>query len=430
MESPFFYTDYFIRDKIPYYHYQREMKLRKENQKMSKKKIFIPALLAGGAAVAAYMFAKNNELTEETAEDGYVFDNGKHCAVYRERGPVNVTMIGGRHTGKTDLVCDNILSANKSCVVFDKNGEKYRNLKDTLKNSGFAVGRINLMKEHANVYNPISFLEDDMDVITFIRYLMDIQLEGETDFLRKAEEMFLSACVHYLMQYKEDADIHMLYGMIPAVENEGDYLVDDDALTKTTQLFSVLDETSSAKRYYKAFLQAAGLMINETLVKCKERLNMLLPLDGDYEDESGIVDLRDKKEAIFVTFPAGEYYTPAHEFYVKSFMTHLFKVLTSVNAEKLQDSDPVCIFVDDYEYVKNTDMFVGTASILRKYRVSLFVTLSNVLLNDADDVISLLSCSNACVYLGGCRDSYAEHFLAKYFDTDYLIDAIKIKYVD
>ena len=105
---------------------------------MSKKKIFIPALLAGGAAVAAYMFAKNNELTEETAEDGYIFDNGKHCAVYRERGPVNVTMIGGKHTGKTDLVCDNILSANKSCVVFDKNGEKYRNLKDTLKNSGFA----------------------------------------------------------------------------------------------------------------------------------------------------------------------------------------------------------------------------------------------------------------------------------------------------
>ena len=221
-----------------------------------------------------------------------------------------------------------------------------------------------------------------------------------------------------------------LYDMIPAVENEGDYLVDDDALTKTTQLFSVLDETSSAKRYYKAFLQAAGLMINETLVKCKERLNMLLPLDGDYEDESGIVDLRDKKEAIFVTFPADEYYTPAHEFYVKSFMTHLFKTLTNVNAEKLQDSNPVCIFVDDYEYVKNTDMFVGTASILRKYRVSLFVTLSNVLLNDADDVISLLSCSNACVYLGGCRDSYAEHFLAKYFDTDCLIDAIKIKYVD
>ena len=397
---------------------------------MSKKKIFIPALLAGGAAVAAYLFEKNNELTEETAEDGYVFDNGKHCAVYRERGPVNVTMIGGRHTGKTDLVCDNILSANKSCVVFDKNGEKYRNLKETLKNSGFAVGRINLMKEHASVYNPMSFLEDDMDVITFVRYLMDIQLDGETDFLRKAEEMFLSACVHYLMQYKEDADIHMLYDMIPAVENEGDYLVDDDALTKTTQLFSVLDETSSAKRYYKAFLQAAGLMINETLVKCKERLNMLLPLDGDYEDESGIVDLRDKKEAIFVTFPADEYYTPAHEFYVKSFMTHLFKTLTNVNAEKLQDSNPVCIFVDDYEYVKNTDMFVGTASILKKYRVSLFVTLSNVLLNDADDVISLLSCSNACVYLGRCRDSYAEHFLAKYFDTDCLIDAIKIKYVD
>ena len=46
---------------------------------------------------------------------------------------------------------------------------------------------------------------------------MDIQLDGETDFLRKAEEMFLSACVHYLMQYKEDADIHMLYDMIPAV---------------------------------------------------------------------------------------------------------------------------------------------------------------------------------------------------------------------
>ena len=326
---------------------------------MSKKKFIVPALLAGSAAVAAYMFAKNNDTGEEVPDDCYVFDNGKHCAVYRERGPVNVTMIGGRHTGKTDLVCD-----------------------------------------------------------------------GETDFLRKAEEIFLSACVHYLMQYKEDADIHMLYGMIPAVENEGDYLVDDDALTKTTQLFSVLDETSSAKRYYKAFLQAAGLMINETLVKCKERLNMLLPLDGDYEDESGIVDLRDKKEVIFVTFPAGEYYTPAHEFYVKSFMTHLFKTLTNVNAEKLQDSDPVCIFVDDYEYVKNTDMFVGTASILRKYRVSLFVTLSNVLLNDADDVISLLSCSNACVYLGGCRDSYAEHFLAKYFDTDCLIDAIKIKYVD
>lgn len=161
---------------------------------MSKKNIFIPALLAR-------MFAKNNELTEETAEDGYVFDNGKHCAVYRERGPVNVTM-----------------------------------------------------KEHANVYNPISFLEDDMDVITFVRCLMDIQLDGETDFLRKAkEEIFLSACVHYLMQYKEDADIHMLYDMIPAVENEGDYLVDDDALTKTTQLFSVLDETSSARGITKHF---------------------------------------------------------------------------------------------------------------------------------------------------------------------------------
>ena len=158
---------------------------------MSKKKIFIPALLAGGAAVAAYMFAKNNDTGEEVPDDCYVFDNGKHCAVYREHGPVNVTMIGGKHTGKTDLVCDNILSANKSCVVFDENGEKYRNLKDTLKNSGFAVGRINLMKERANVYNPISFLEDDMDVITFVRYLMDIQLEGETDFLRKAEEMFL-----------------------------------------------------------------------------------------------------------------------------------------------------------------------------------------------------------------------------------------------
>lgn len=87
---------------------------------MSKKKFRIPALLAGGAAVAAYMFAKNNEETEEAVDDCYVFDDGKHCAVYRERGPVNVTMIGGRYTGKTDLVCDNILSANKSCVVFDK----------------------------------------------------------------------------------------------------------------------------------------------------------------------------------------------------------------------------------------------------------------------------------------------------------------------
>ena len=44
---------------------------------MSKKKFIVPALLAGSAAVAAYMFAKNNELTEETAEDGYVFDNRK-----------------------------------------------------------------------------------------------------------------------------------------------------------------------------------------------------------------------------------------------------------------------------------------------------------------------------------------------------------------
>lgn len=90
---------------------------------MSKKKFIVPALLAGSAAVAAYMFAKNNDTGEEVPDDCYVFDNGKHCAVYRERGPVNVTMIGGRHTGKTDLVCDNILSANKSCVVFDKNGE-------------------------------------------------------------------------------------------------------------------------------------------------------------------------------------------------------------------------------------------------------------------------------------------------------------------
>ena len=397
---------------------------------MSKKKFIVPAILAGSAAVAAYMFAKNDEKKENTADDCYVFDNGKHCAVYRERGPVNVTMIGGKRTGKTDLVCDNILSANKSCVVFDKNGEKYHTLKDTLKDEGFTVRRIDLMKEHANSYNPLTFLEDDMDVAVFVRYLMDSQLEEETEFLRKAEGMFLSACVHYLMQYKEDADIHMLYDMIPAVENEGDYLVDDDELTKVTQLFSLLDDTSFAKKYYKAFLQAAGLSINKTLSKCKERVNMLLPLASDYEDNSGITDLRDKKEAIFVTFPSGEYYTPAHEFYVKSFMTHLFKVLTSMNAEKLQDSDPVCIFVDDYEYVKNTDMFVGTASILRKYRVSLFITLSNVLLEDTDDVMSLMACSNACVYLGGCGDSYAEHFLSKYFDTEYLIDAIKIKYVD
>lgn len=395
---------------------------------MSKKKLIIPALLAGGAAVAAYVATKNATFEEESKKGSYVFEDGSFCSVYRERGPVNATVIGGDHIMRSDLICDNILSADKSCIVFDRNGRKYNQLKDTLKEKGFKVKKVDFVEGGFNCYNPLAHIKDDMDITPFVHYLMDLPVDDENDFFKKAEEMFVTACMLYLLEKEKEADLFMLNDMIPVDATEEGLRLNDEELSSTTNFFSALEETSTARKFYRAFLQAAGLSINDTIIRCKRRVEMLLEYAAAGEDKSGLADLRTKKEAIFVTYPAAQF-TPVHEFYLKSFLTHAFKTLMH-DPECTSETDPVCIFIDDYKYVKDTEMFVGTASIIRKYHVSLFVAMEDVQDEDINAVSSLICSSNACVYLGGKINKCAEHFLQDYFDIDFLTYGIEIKCED
>lgn len=140
----------------------------------------------------------------------------------------NTLVIGSSGTGKTySFVEPNILQGNTNYVVADAKGDILAHTGESLKKMGYSIQVLNLVDlKHSMTYNPLDYMENDLDVISFGEQVLTTQLSGhiqndshQDPFWNKSAATLLSALVSFVKEFlpKEKqnmASINTLFSLI------------------------------------------------------------------------------------------------------------------------------------------------------------------------------------------------------------------------
>lgn len=93
----------------------------------------------------------------------------------------NVIVMGSSGTGKThSFVKPNILQMNMNYVVADAKGEILADTGEALKKNGYNIRVLNLVNlKHSMSYNPLKYMQDDIDVASFADSVIKSTPDGE-----------------------------------------------------------------------------------------------------------------------------------------------------------------------------------------------------------------------------------------------------------
>ena len=110
------------------------------------------------------MFRRNNRLTDKKADNNIILTDDVQLSLdTAQTGKnLNVCVVGGAGTGKTwNYVLPNILQANTSYVITDRDGYLLKKTGKFLKEQGYIIKVLNLNDtEHSNHYNPFDYVCD------------------------------------------------------------------------------------------------------------------------------------------------------------------------------------------------------------------------------------------------------------------------------
>lgn len=119
----------------------------------------------------------------------------------------NILVIGGSGSGKTyRFVKPQLLQMSSSFIITDPKGELYRDTSSFLKQYGYEIKVLNLLKEDemakSSHFNPFRYIQSEVDVLKLITNLISNTTpkgsQTQDPFWEKAEGMLLQALFYYV----------------------------------------------------------------------------------------------------------------------------------------------------------------------------------------------------------------------------------------
>lgn len=116
----------------------------------------------------------------------------------------NVLVLGGSGQEQKELMQANLLQCNGSYIVTDPTGELLATTGAYLEQSGYEVKVLNLTGEGNSLhYNPLCYLEEEMDVRMMARYLLEMHSFGDMG-IKAAELSLLEALLLYFWKFQPE----------------------------------------------------------------------------------------------------------------------------------------------------------------------------------------------------------------------------------
>ena len=348
----------------------------------------------------------------------------------------NMLIIGGSGSYKTtSVLTPNILLASWTNVILDIKGDLLRKHGNYLKAHGVTVKSFNLINpEESDRYNPMAYLEKEMDVIRLITNMQaSVKLPDSAKgdpFWDDGVALYLQAMFfHEWLQAREEERQPTLNNILKLVNMETKKVTDEKGENETTQLQMEMDRLAGIHgedyppvRDYRKLKEGAAetvrsiiIMVNAMLRLCETAaLKRLFEADDIDISSLGLGVHHDsrKKTALFLVMPDND---QSFNFLISMFYTQLFDVLLRIADHKCHGQLPIHVRLWADEFYagpkpNNTEVLMGTIRSRNMSIVPVLQSISQIkaIFPNEKWEIFLDNCATV-VYLGSGPASFSTH---------------------
>lgn len=345
--------------------------------------------------------------------------------VYKHNRNMNTTVIGASGTRKTrGSVLPNILNANSSMVILDPKGEILRATGNFLKDRGFEVKVLNLVKmEKSHCYNPYEYIRgvDDIQKLstTIFECASPQGTQSTEPFWNDSASIILKAliCLQYFEAPKEEQNFDTLLYMLRSAQVRED---DEDFQSPLDILFERLRDREPdhiAVKFYDDFKIAAGKTAKSiliTLLSKLEKFNIPSLAQLTMTDEMDLGSLGHKKTAIFAVIPDSD---TSFNFLVSILYEQAFQTLFDIADSRRDGRLPVHVhfIMDEFANVALPKDFEKKLATMRSREISVTIILQSLSQLKAlfeKQHESIIANCDTMLYLGG-NDQYTHEYISK-----------------
>lgn len=305
-------------------------------------------------------------------------------------GNNSVVVVGGAGDGKSRFfIKPNILQMNASYIITDPSGEMINSVGRVLVDHGYKLKIFNISDmAHSNTYNPLHYIRDEAGVNMAISCLIENTTQGEAggdnQFFRDAEKLLYSACIFYLKDFCKDENMKNFAGVMSLINASNVNENDAEAKSDLDKLFEKLPNNSLARKFYRAFKQAAGKTLKSIIISCVTRLQPFMTpqvVNLTSTDELELEKMGDEKTALFIITPQAE---QTYSFLASMLYTQLFETLYFKGEQQLamggseQMKIPIRCMMDEFANIGTVPKFPSKLATMRKYNISAAVVLQDI----------------------------------------------------
>lgn len=296
----------------------------------------------------------------------------------------------------------NILQANGSYVILDRNGDKLKSFGHLLEHNGYEIRILNFCSNiHTHTYNPFLHIKHTRNLQTLVDTILGTCIRpfytqksslntschgGYQSCVETAAAHLLRACVYYLVNECNQADQNM-YTLKTLLESAEEKIPAEQESEGTilAYLFDSMNDCSSnrsALREYKQFCSCCPDTRKDArmlLLAVFEELEEQCFEPSGHEENLSISDLQDKKIAIFLL--TEETKQNVTKLYCSLFIAQLFDTLLESDSQNCsQPKEPVKLFLDDDHFISRIPDLAHKLFALKqqKSNVTVFLSLDSI----------------------------------------------------
>lgn len=307
----------------------------------------------------------------------------------------NVIVMGSSGTGKTySFVKPNLLQMNMNFVVADAKGEILADTGEALKKNGYNIRVLNLVNlKHSMSYNPLKYMNDDIDVASFADAVIKSTPDGEQQansddpFWDNGPKELLVALISYVREFLPSKEQNMnsvvdLFNVLdqPVTKNADMTIFENHLGYHLFEHARALNAQSYAVRKWDSIRGVAGSphtwsSIVGILGAALAPYEMRDVVNLTYDDTIDFPALLKPKTALFVMYDDAD---NSKNFISNVFYKQLFAFLFHKSRDYKHQSLPVKVrfFLDDFKNVTipGFDDYLATA---RSRNISVCIMLQD-----------------------------------------------------
>ena len=329
----------------------------------------------------------------------------------------NVLLVGSSGTGKSEkFILPNLLMMNCNYVIVDTNNDLLKETGGVLKDNGYTIKFFNLKNiKHSNTYNPLYYIENDVDVFDFIDCLFDSTNIEVKKHYEDCERALLSSLILYLKKYRPENEqtLESVCKLLRATSNDG-Y---KSPLDRIFGELETRDPDSIALKQYKTFKLASDTIQNNVIYITSSRLQYF-----NFEEYQNLTntnnidfyDIQNEKFAIFVVLPENES--------SKNFLFNVF--FSQLNSFIFKDHTKFIINGGTYNKINHFSSWFS--SLKNNNKSSILVIQDEEQLEECfgNDYNNIISKCQQYVFFGSSNMKACDKFIMR---TKYAIDSDSIK---